>query len=176
MGPWSMSWTGASSQSPQKPWPFAIRIIVRSCDAAGAYLYSVAKLILDHEAGGPLYSSSGPATSRIQLSISQTQTASNLPDNLFMARLTAAQAAEFQENGFLLVPNLLDEEETRLLLDAARADRNMLEHAFGVEDTTGRKSKLSLWNNPGDDIFGMVSRSARIVEAMEQLLGGEVYH
>jgi ectoine hydroxylase len=93
-----------------------------------------------------------------------------------MARLTAAQVAEFQENGFLLVPNLLNEGETRLLLDAARADRNMLEHAFGVEDTTGRKSKLSLWNDPGDDIFGMVSRSARIVDAMEQLLGGEVYH
>ena len=53
MGPWSMSWTGASSQSPQKPWPFAIRIIVRSCDAAAAYLYSamgsLAKLRLDHE-------------------------------------------------------------------------------------------------------------------------------
>ena len=116
------------------------------------------------------------ATSRIRRSISQTQSASNLPDNLFMARLTAAQVAEFQENGFLLAPNLVNEDETRLLLDAARADRNMLAHAFGVEDTTGRKSKLSLWNDPGDDIFGMVSRSARIVDAMEQLLGGEVYH
>src|SRR5690606_32646886 len=34
----------------------------------------------------------------------------------------------------------------------------------------------TLWNHPGDDLFGRVARSVRIVEAMEALLGGEVYH
>ena len=35
---------------------------------------------------------------------------------------------------------------------------------------------MALWNHPGDDIWGMVSRSNRIVDSIEKLLDGEVYH
>ena len=35
---------------------------------------------------------------------------------------------------------------------------------------------MTLWNHPGDDLWGMVSRSNRIVDSMEKLLDGEVYH
>ena len=52
----------------------------------------------------------------------------------------------------------------------------MLSHSMPVKDTKGRQSKLSLWNHPGDDIYGMISRGRRMVDAMEQLLGDEVYH
>jgi ectoine hydroxylase len=90
--------------------------------------------------------------------------------------LTEDQVAQFHRDGYLFVERLLDEEETALLLSAARADHEMQRHAFGVADTQGRTSRLSLWNHPGDDIYGIVSRSCRIVDAMEQLLGGEVYH
>jgi ectoine hydroxylase len=90
--------------------------------------------------------------------------------------LTQEQVAQFQRDGYLFIENLLDREETGLLLSTAKSDHAMLQHAFGVEDIQGRKSRLSLWNHPGDDIYGMVSRSRRIVDAMEQLLGGEVYH
>lgn len=90
--------------------------------------------------------------------------------------LTDAEVAQFHEDGYLFVPGLLNAEETELLLATARGDRQMQEGAFGVEDASGRKSRLSLWNYPGDDLYGMVSRSRRIVDRMEQLLGGEVYH
>ncbi|MCZ2074115.1 MAG: phytanoyl-CoA dioxygenase family protein, partial [Bryobacterales bacterium] len=36
--------------------------------------------------------------------------------------------------------------------------------------------RLSLWNHPGDTIYGMVARCESIVNSMEKLLGGEVYH
>ena len=36
--------------------------------------------------------------------------------------------------------------------------------------------RLSLWNHPGDGVYGMVARSERIVDSVEQLIGGEVYH
>jgi hypothetical protein len=52
----------------------------------------------------------------------------------------------------------------------------MLDHSMPVKDAKGRQSKLSLWNHPGDDIYGMISRGRRMVDAMEQLLGEEVYH
>ena len=86
------------------------------------------------------------------------------------------ELTEFEENGYVFVPELLTPEETDLLLSTAREDHEMLTHAFDVNDTAGRKTRLSLWNHPGDDIYGMVSRSARIVDRMELFLGGEVYH
>ena len=47
---------------------------------------------------------------------------------------------------------------------------------MAVRDSAGRKTNLSLWNHPGDDIYGTIARSERIVDATEQLLGDEVYH
>ncbi|MDX2154144.1 MAG: phytanoyl-CoA dioxygenase family protein [Bryobacteraceae bacterium] len=87
-----------------------------------------------------------------------------------------AELAQFERDGYVLVPGLLTQEETSLLLGVARGDRVLLDHAFDVKDTSGRASRLSLWNHPGDDIYGMVSRSRRIVDRMESFLGGEVYH
>ncbi len=96
------------------------------------------------------------------------------PDNT--RPLTDAQVGQYHCEGFLIIPGLLDAEETDLLITTAKADKALLDHAYGTRDATGRESRLSLWNDPGDDLFGIVSRSRRIVDAMEQLLGGEVYH
>ncbi len=86
------------------------------------------------------------------------------------------QVARFAQDGFLLIKGLFDPDEVALMMRVAQDDRRLHEHAFGRKDAQGRESRLSLWNHPGDDLFGVVSRSRRIVDAMEQLLGGEVYH
>lgn len=90
--------------------------------------------------------------------------------------LSSDQIEQFHQDGYLIIRQLFSPEETDLLLQTARGDRVMLDNAFDVADTSGRQSKLSLWNHPGDDLWGMVSRCERIVGAMEQLLDGEVYH
>jgi ectoine hydroxylase len=90
--------------------------------------------------------------------------------------LTDQQVAGFHEDGYLLIENFLDEEETRLLQQACRADSIMQQHAMDVRDSAGRRTNLSLWNHPGDDIYGIIARSARMVDAVEQLLQDEVYH
>jgi ectoine hydroxylase-related dioxygenase (phytanoyl-CoA dioxygenase family) len=90
--------------------------------------------------------------------------------------LSDEQVAAFQRDGYLFIPGLLDAEETQLVLSAARADAKMRQHTMHIADTKGRTTNLSLWNHPGDDVYGMVARSHRVVDAMEQLLGGEVYH
>ena len=92
------------------------------------------------------------------------------------APLSADQVAAFQRDGYLLVPCLLDDEETGLLQTAARGDQALRQHAMKIADAQGRRTNLSLWNHPGDDIYGMVARCERVVGSMEQLLGGEVYH
>jgi len=90
--------------------------------------------------------------------------------------LTESQVAAFDRDGYVFVENLLDPAETAMVLQAAKDDHAMLNHAFSVDDTSGRKTRLSLWNHPGDDIFGMVASSHRIVDACEQLMRDEVYH
>ena len=90
--------------------------------------------------------------------------------------LSPEQVNNFLADGFLVIPNLLDTEETELLLAAAIADPMMKENVFDVSDRKGKTSQMTLWNHPSDDLWGMVSRSNRIVNSMEKLLGGEVYH
>jgi ectoine hydroxylase len=90
--------------------------------------------------------------------------------------LSPAQAEQFHRDGWMTVRGLFDREEMDLLLRTAKADNAMTGHAFGLKDRSGLAVKLSLWNHPGDDIYGMFSRSRRVVDACEQLLGGEVYH
>ena len=90
--------------------------------------------------------------------------------------ITADQLAAFERDGYIIVKGLLDAEETAMLLHTAKADHNMLDHAMPILDAAGRQSKLTLWNHPGDDIYGAIARSRRIVDTMDQLLGGEVYH
>ena len=90
--------------------------------------------------------------------------------------LSDASLDNYLRDGYLVIRDLLDAEETELLITAAKRDRAIREHAYASKDAEGRQSKLALWNHPGEDIFGMVARSRRIVNAMVELLGGEVYH
>jgi ectoine hydroxylase-related dioxygenase (phytanoyl-CoA dioxygenase family) len=90
--------------------------------------------------------------------------------------LTTDQVAAFERDGYIVVRGLLREDEIALLANAARKDAALFASRYSVEDDSGRKTLMAEWNHAGDDIYGMVSRSRRIVAAMEQLLDGEVYH
>jgi len=90
--------------------------------------------------------------------------------------LSDAQAGQFQQDGYLLVPSLFCEEEMAHLIDAATIDSTLEDHALEREDDSGRVSKLTVWNHPGDDVFGRIARSERVVNTMERMLGDEVYH
>jgi hypothetical protein len=90
--------------------------------------------------------------------------------------LTPAQIAEFHAQGYLIVPNLLSAEETRLLGEIARQDDALRRTMTARKDSQGANTMLSLDNSLGDDIYSVITRSERLVRSMEQLLGGEVYH
>ena len=92
------------------------------------------------------------------------------------APLSDEQVARYQDDGFVLTPCLFDAEEIDLLRRAARADHELDRHAFGRADGEGGVVRLSLWNHPGDGIYGMIARCERMVRSAERLLGGEVYH
>lgn len=82
----------------------------------------------------------------------------------------------FQRDGFVIVRGLLTDEETELLGRIARADRAMSLSAYGRKDAQGLPVTLALRNELSDDIYSAIARSRRIVDSMESLLDGEVYH
>lgn len=95
-----------------------------------------------------------------------------------MARgpLTEQEMETYRWDGFVLVRRLFDAEETNLLRRAAKEDRALDEHSIPRADGEGGTVRLSLWNHPGDTIYGMFARCDSIVTSAEKLLGGEVYH
>ena len=90
--------------------------------------------------------------------------------------LDAQQVADFHRDGFLIVPGLFDAAEADILRAAAKADKSFEANAYDLEDGEGGKAQLVLWNKAGEDLWGAIARSERIVNAMEQLLDDEVYH
>jgi len=90
--------------------------------------------------------------------------------------LNDSQVQECEANGFVLVRKMFDEKEIGLLGRAAKEDRELDQHSFGKADGEGGTVRLSLWNHPGDTLYGMFARCASIVNSAEKLLGGEVYH
>ncbi len=91
-------------------------------------------------------------------------------------KLTADQISAYRRDGYLVIPGLFDAEEIELLRRAAKEDKALDDNAFGRADGAGGSVRLSLWNHPGDDIYGMFARSRRVVEAVGQLLDDEPYH
>ncbi|HXG24371.1 MAG TPA: phytanoyl-CoA dioxygenase family protein [Chthonomonadales bacterium] len=90
--------------------------------------------------------------------------------------LSEEQVARFEKDGYLLVPQLFDSEEVDLLRKIAKADAQLAQEARERLDAEGGLSKLSLRNDLREDIYSAITRCRRIVDSMEQLLGGEVYH
>lgn len=82
----------------------------------------------------------------------------------------------YHENGYLMVKSLFDNEEINLLHRSAMEDRELDKHSFGRADGSGGTIRLSLWNHPGDNIYGLYARCHRVVDAAEKILEGEVYH
>jgi ectoine hydroxylase-related dioxygenase (phytanoyl-CoA dioxygenase family) len=82
----------------------------------------------------------------------------------------------FHEDGFFIVHDLFDYEEITLLRDIARATYSTDNATASRRDGQGGAIKLAVHNELADDICSAFVRCRRIVDTMERLLGGEVYH
>lgn len=88
-------------------------------------------------------------------------------------KLTAEQVAAYHRDGYLVIRNFLQQEEVSKLYHIATDDDTMSKHSYDVNDSTGKKSKLALWFTPGDDAYGLLTRSERMVDSVNQLLDGD---
>jgi len=89
------------------------------------------------------------------------------------ATLTTEQIASFHLDGYLIIPEFLNDEKMDKLYSIATEDDTMSNHAYDVLDQSGKKSKLTLWFTPGNDAYGLLSKSESIVYAVDQLMDGD---
>ena len=90
--------------------------------------------------------------------------------------LSDDQVARYHQDGFVLCQGLFDSDEIELLRRSAKEDKQLDDHSFGRADGEGGTVRLSLWNHPGEGIYGAFARSRRLVSIAGQLLRDEPYH
>jgi hypothetical protein len=95
-----------------------------------------------------------------------------------MARgsISDEQVRDYEDKGFVVAKGFFDREEVELLRRAAKEDKQLDQHSFARGDGEGGQVRLSLWNHPGDTIYGMFARCESIVNSAEKILNDEVYH
>jgi ectoine hydroxylase len=90
--------------------------------------------------------------------------------------LSSSEVAEFNEIGYVLKKAYFDAEEVELLYNIAKADKAIASGAIERVDVEGFTTRLTVCNTLEDDMYSAIVRSHKMVDPMEQLLGGEVYH
>ncbi|WP_426667815.1 phytanoyl-CoA dioxygenase family protein [Mucilaginibacter sp. McL0603] len=86
---------------------------------------------------------------------------------------SAAQIANYNRDGYLLVKGFCSKAETDKLYKTAIEDEAMSKNALDLNDLSGKKTRLSLWFTPGNDVFGYLTRSEKIVSSVAQLLDSD---
>jgi phytanoyl-CoA hydroxylase len=84
--------------------------------------------------------------------------------------LSHAQIQQYHTDGYLIVRGFYNQEEVSRLYRIAVDDNAISKHAIDVNDSTGRRSKLSLWYKPGNDVYGLLTRGETLVGVVDQLL------
>ncbi len=87
--------------------------------------------------------------------------------------LDDVMVAQYQRDGFLIVPDVFSPDEVGAMLEAVETGQRVAQTTINPKDSQGRMSKLAIWFDLGDDIWSAVSTSPRLVNAIRILLGEE---
>ncbi len=86
------------------------------------------------------------------------------------------QISQFHADGYVHAKSFFDAEEIDLLRRSAKEDRTLDNKSYGKEDGEGGTVRLSLWNHPGQGIYGTIARCEKLVHSVQALLDDEPYH
>jgi len=79
-------------------------------------------------------------------------------------------------DGYVVKKGFFTKEETNKVYETALSDDLLRKKAYDLNDKEGLKTRLTLWYQPGDDIYGMITRSQRMVTGVAALLCGTPAH
>jgi ectoine hydroxylase-related dioxygenase (phytanoyl-CoA dioxygenase family) len=83
--------------------------------------------------------------------------------------------AAYDRDGFLILPGLLSRDETAMLRRQAERTLQGDSTVMHKGDASGKTTLLKMWNQAGDDPFGLIARDQRLVDCARQLLAEPVY-
>ncbi len=91
---------------------------------------------------------------------------------------TQSHLDAYHRDGYVIIRRFFHPEEVALLLETYQNDKLIRERAIEIGDKSGFNSKLTLWYKPGDDIYSIFSRVARVVDSVEMIFGAKaaLYH
>lgn len=87
-------------------------------------------------------------------------------------KFTPAQVELYNQQGYIIIKNFCNQQEISKLYQTALDDNAMKNNALDLNDQSGKKTRLSLWFTPGNDVFGYLTRSEKMISSVKQLLGG----
>jgi ectoine hydroxylase-related dioxygenase (phytanoyl-CoA dioxygenase family) len=87
--------------------------------------------------------------------------------------LSAEAIDAYHRDGYLVIPGFCSKTETDRLYNTALQDQAMSKHALDLNDSSGKKTRLSLWFTPGNDVFGYLTRSEKVVNTVAALLDSD---
>ncbi len=88
-------------------------------------------------------------------------------------QLTQQQISDFEKDGYIIVKKILAEDEVAKLSGIAFGDTAMQKHAIDLNDQTGKRTKLTSWYFPGNDAYGLLTKSKRIAVSVDKLMDGD---
>jgi hypothetical protein len=91
-------------------------------------------------------------------------------------KFTKEHLEAYHRDGYVVVRNFFTYEEVDLLYKIAIDDDLMSKKSFDRTDASGLKTKLALWYSLDESLYSKFARSERIVDAVEQILGGKAAH
>ena len=87
--------------------------------------------------------------------------------------MTEKEINDYRRDGFVIVRNFLSTDEVTRLYRIATDDETVNLHAIDLNDMSGKKTRLTLWYAPGNDPYGLLSKSCRMVDNADLLMDGD---
>lgn len=84
--------------------------------------------------------------------------------------LNSEEVQQYHRDGYIIKPQFFSEKEINKLYQVALGDKVVKQHALDLNDQAGKKTKLTLWFNPGNDIYSLLIRSERMIRSVEKIL------
>lgn len=87
--------------------------------------------------------------------------------------LSPEEIKAYHQDGYVIKRNFFNEKEISKLYKIAVEDNLISKNSLDLNDQSGKKTKLTLWFTPGDDTFGYLTRSKRMVNNVAKLLDSD---
>src|SRR6478752_5779470 len=87
--------------------------------------------------------------------------------------LSPEQVKTFHRDGYIIVKKFCSKKEIDKLYGTAIEDNAMRNNALDLNDQSGKKTRLSLWFTPANDVFGYLTRSEKMISSVARLLDSD---